>query len=216
MFNFHSQKSTRFFQLPAFYLVHPWLTTKLLFLDKLACTEYVDFGKSQDRFGRFSWSKNDSNHLDFKLKLFKRVDKNAELRLRQNLSMGEADFNRFIRQRNQLVVAADSFFREQNLSPVFQSTLSKDMEEQLKLAHKVIDVVDRPNRRICVTLLRYKVDNPETSYAQVLLFGRKKVEEKCQQIVYVSYKLDEFICLLDVMNSVYDEVIANQPICNNL
>ena len=47
-------------------------------LDKLACTDYVDFGKSQDRFGRFSWSKNDSNYLDIKLKVFKREDKNAE------------------------------------------------------------------------------------------------------------------------------------------
>ena len=127
--------------------------------------------------------------------------------------MGEADFNQFIRQRNQLVVAADNFLREQKLSPVLQSTLSKDMEEQLKLVHKVIDVVYRPNRRICVTLLRYKVDNPETSYAQVRLFGRKE-EEKFQQIVYVNYRLDEFVYLLDVMNSVYDEVIANQPICN--
>ena len=81
--------------------------------------------------------------------------------------MGEADFNQYIRQRNQLVVAADNFLREQNLPPVLQSTLSKDMEEQLKLVHEVIDVVDRPNRRICVPLLRYKVDNPETSYAQV-------------------------------------------------
>ena len=27
LFNFHSQKSTRFFQLPPFYLVHPWPTT---------------------------------------------------------------------------------------------------------------------------------------------------------------------------------------------
>ena len=26
LFNFDSQKSTRFFQLPAFYLVHPWPT----------------------------------------------------------------------------------------------------------------------------------------------------------------------------------------------
>ena len=26
LFNFHSQKSTRFFQLPAFQLVHPWPT----------------------------------------------------------------------------------------------------------------------------------------------------------------------------------------------
>ena len=90
------------------------------------------------------------------------------------------------------------------------------MEEQLKLVHKVIDVVDCPNRRIFVTLLRYKVDNPETSYAQVRLFGRKKEEEKFQQIVYVNYKLDEFIYVLDVMNSVYDKVIADQPICNLL
>ena len=90
------------------------------------------------------------------------------------------------------------------------------MEEQLKLVHKLIDVVDRPNRRICVTLLRHNVDHPETSYAQVRLFGRKKEEEKFPKIVYFNYKLDEFIYLLDVMNSVYDKVIANQPICNVL
>ena len=130
--------------------------------------------------------------------------------------MGEADFNQFIRQRNQLIVAADNFLREENLSPALQSTLSKDMEEQLKLVHKVIDVVDRPNRNICVTMLRYKVDNPETSYAQVRLFGRKIEEEKFQQIVYVNYKFEEFIYLPDVMKSVYDKVIANKPFCNVL
>ena len=146
-------------------------------LDNLACTDYVDFGKSQDRFGRFSWSKIDSNCLDFKLKVFKRGAKNAEFRLRQNFSMAEADFNQFIQQRNQLVVAADNFLSEENLSPILQSTLCKDMEEQLKLVHKVIDVVDRPKRRICVTLLQYKADNPDTSYAQVRLFGRKTEEE---------------------------------------
>ena len=95
----------------------------------------MDFGKCQDRFGRFSWSKNDSNYLDIKLKVSKGEDKNAEFRLSQIFSMGEADFNQFIRQRNQLVVAADNFLREENLSPVLQSTLSKDMEEQLKLVH---------------------------------------------------------------------------------
>ena len=130
--------------------------------------------------------------------------------------MGEADFKQFIRQRTQLVVAADNFLREENLFPVLQSTLSKDMEEQLKLVHKVIDVVDRSNRKICVTMLRYKVDNPDTSYAQVRLFGRKNEEEKFQQIVYVNYRLDEILYLLDVMNSVYDKVIANQPICKVL
>ena len=90
------------------------------------------------------------------------------------------------------------------------------MEEQLKLLHKVMEVVECANRRICVTLLRYKVDNPETSDAQVRLFGRKKDEEKFQQNVYVNYKLDEFVYLLDVMNSVYCKVFANQPICNVL
>ena len=129
--------------------------------------------------------------------------------------MGEADFTQFIRQRNQLVVAADNFLREQNLSPVLQSTLSKDMEEQLKLVRKVIDVVDRPNRRNCVTLLRYKMDKPETSYAQIRL-RTEEGGEKSQQIVYVNYKLDEFIYLLDVMNSVYGKVVANEPICKIL
>ena len=176
----------------------------------------MDFGKSQDRFGRFSLSKIDSNYLDIKLKVFKGEDNNAEFRLRQNLSMGGADFNQFIRQRNQLVVAAGNFLREENLSPVLQSTLCKDMEEQLKFVHEVIDVVGRPNRKICVTLLRYKADNPDTSYAQVRLFGRKTEEEKFQQIVYVNYRFDEFIYLLDVTNSVNDKVTANQPICNVL
>ena len=44
-------------------------------LDKLTFTDYVDFGKCQDRFGRFSWSKNDSNYLDVKLKVFRKDDK---------------------------------------------------------------------------------------------------------------------------------------------
>ena len=65
-------------------------------LDKLSCTDYVDFGKCQDRFGRLSWSKTDFNYMDIQLKVFMREDKNAEFRLRQNPSMGEADFNQFI------------------------------------------------------------------------------------------------------------------------
>ena len=81
----------------------------------------------------------------------------------------------------------------------------------------MIDVVDCPNRKIYVAVLRYKVvDNPETSYARFRLFGRRNEEEKLQQIVYVNYKLDEFLYNRDVMNSVYDNVIANQPVFNVL
>ena len=61
-------------------------------------------------------------------------------------------------------------------------------------------------------MLRYNVEKPETSYIQVRLFGRRKDEEKFNQIVYVNFKLDEFFYLLDVMNSVYDKVTANEPV----
>ena len=75
----------------------------------------MDFGKCQDRFGRFSWSKNDSNYLDVKLKLFRKDDKKEYL-LVQNLTMREAHFNQFLRLRNQLVNAAENFAREENLT----------------------------------------------------------------------------------------------------
>ena len=60
-------------------------------LDKLTCTGYVDFGKCQDRFERLFWSKNDSNYLDIKLKVFRQDDK-KEFRLVQNLTMGKGSF----------------------------------------------------------------------------------------------------------------------------
>ena len=135
-------------------------------LDKLTCTDYVDFSKCQDRFGQFSWSKNDSNYLDKKLKVFRKDDK-EEFRVVQNLTMGEADFNQFMPLRNQLVIAAENFAREENLTTVVIHTMYRVMDEQMKLAHKVVDVVDRRKRKICVTLLRYKVDMPESSYVQV-------------------------------------------------
>ena len=167
--------------------------------DKLTSTDYVDFGKGQDRLGQLSYSKNDSNYLDVKLKMFKKVD-NKEFRLVQNLTMGEADFNQFNRLGNQLVNAAETFARGGNLTPVLIPTMSMDMDEQRKLAHKVVDVTDRAIRMVCVTLLRYDVEKLEIFYAQVRLFARKKEDEKFQQVVSVDYKLEEFIFLLDVMN----------------
>ena len=62
-------------------------------------------------------------------------------------------------------------------------------------------------------MLCYNVEKPETSYAQVRLFGRRNDDEKFTQTVYVNYKFDEFFYSLDVMNSVYDTVNANEPLC---
>ena len=169
-----------------------------VFLDKLTCIDYVEFGKCQDRFGQFSWSKNDFNYLDVKLKVSKKDDK-KEFRLFQNLTMGEADFNQFMRLRNQLFNAAENFAREEILTAVLIPTMSEDMDEQLKLTHKVVDVVDRANRKICVSLLRYDVDKP---YAQTLWILARKEDENFQQVVHAIYKVEEFIILLSVMNSV--------------
>ena len=66
------------------------------------------------------------------------------------LKIGEADFKQFMRLGNQLVTAAETFGSEQNLSPVLITRMSKDMDEELKLAHNVVDVVDRANqKKIC-------------------------------------------------------------------
>ena len=99
--------------------------------------------------------------------------------------MGEADFNQFMRLRNQLVIEAKNFAREENLTPKLIPTMSKDKDEQLNMAHKVVDVVDRATKNICVTLLRYNVNKPDNSYSQVRLSARKKEDEKFKQVVYV-------------------------------
>ena len=155
-------------------------------LNKLACTDYLDFGNCPNSFGRISWSKNSFDYLDVKLKVFKR-DENKQFRVAQNSTMGDADFIQFIRLRNQLVVAVKDFSEEENLPPLHLRLLAKDMEEQLKLTHKVVEFVDRAHRKICVTMPRYNVEKPETSYVQMRLFGRRKDEENFNEIVYVNY-----------------------------
>ena len=160
-------------------------------------------------------SKTSFGYLDVKLKVLKR-DESKQFRLAQNLTMGEAYFSQFIRLRNLLVVAVRDFSKEENLPTLQVKRLAKDMEKQLKLAHQVVEVVDRSHRKICVAMLRYNVEKPEISYVQVRLFGRREDEEKFNQIVFVKYKNHEFIYLIDVMNSVGDKVVANEPLCNFL
>ncbi len=156
-----------------------------------------------------------SNHFDVKLKLLKKDD-NKGFQLVQNFTKREAEFNQFMRLRNQLVNAAENFGREENLSPVVIPTTYRDMDEQVKMAHKVIDVVERANRMNCVTLLRYHVDRPGSSFVQVRVFARKKQDKEFRQIVSENYKLEKFIGLLYVMNSVYDNFFTKKTNCNVL
>ena len=92
--------------------------------------------------------------------------------------MGGTNFNQFMRLRNELVSAAKNFGREENLPPVLIPTMSKEMDEQLKLAHKVVDVVDQASRKTFLTLLRCNVNKPDSSYARVRLSAKKKRDEK--------------------------------------
>ena len=108
-------------------------------LNKLTRTDYVDFGKCQDRFGSVSWSKNDSNYLDIKLKVFNREDKNAEFRARQNFLLREAEV---YSPKKSTSCCSSQLSQRKKLSSVLQSTLFKDMEEQLMLVHMVIDIMD--------------------------------------------------------------------------
>ena len=156
------------------------------FLDKLACSDYVEFGKCQDRFGRNFWSKNSTDNLHVKLKVFKK-DEDKECRMAQNLTLRETDFNQFIQLSIQLVVAVRDFSKEENLPRVQVKLLAKDMEKQLKFTHKVVEVVDRPHRKNGVTMLRYTVEKPKRSFVQVRLFGTRNEEVNFSQLVSVNY-----------------------------
>ena len=94
--------------------------------------------------------------------------------------------------------------------------MSNDMDEQIKLPHVVVDVMDRAYRKIVVTLLRYSVDKPEAFYAQARLVARKKGDEKFEQTVYVNFTFQEFTNQLDVEDSVYEKDNINQPVCKVL
>ena len=131
-----------------------------------------------------------------------------------DLTMGESYFNQFMQLRNQLVKAAKNLARDEKLTPVLIPTTSKNMDEQLKLTDKVVDVADRANKKIVLTRLLYNVDKLESSYAQAQQFATKKNDQKFQQNIYVKYKLEEFIYLLDVMSFVNDNVFADKPVCN--
>ena len=58
------------------------------------------------------------------------------------------------------------------------------------------------------------MDKPESTYVQLRLFTRNSEHDKFQQLVFVNYKYDEFLCLLDVNNSISDQVLSNQSLCN--
>ena len=89
--------------------------------------------------------------------------------------MGESDFNQFMRLKSQLVIAAGKNGGQQTFPTTQILTRSRDMNEQHKLTQRVVDVAIITNRMICMNMLRYNVDKPESSYSQVRM--RHEVSE---------------------------------------
>ena len=185
-------------------------------LDKTSCTDYVDFGKNADRFGRISWSqieKDNQKYLDIQLKVFRKDDK-GDFRRHQQIKLGVFDFKQLLCLRNPIVLAVREFSTDETLKEVVTSPLSKDLDEQLKHVQKAITIVDRPKRKIIATMKKYCMDKPESTYVQLRLFTRNSEHDKFQQLVFVNYKYDEYLYLLDVITSISDQVLSNQSLCN--
>ena len=62
----------------------------------------------------------------------------------QNITLGDSDFIQFMRLRNELVVENPD--TDRYLFPTQITTLSRDIEKQLKVVNNMVDVVDRPNK----------------------------------------------------------------------
>ena len=121
--------------------------------------------------------------------------------------------------KNQLIIPAENFGKCRNLTPVQNTTMSKEMERQIKLVHKVVDILARQNRKKCLSLLRCNVENPESACAQVQIMSRISEDDKFQQFVFRNNKNGELLCLfdlLDVINSVYDNGFSNHHNCEVL
>ena len=159
-------------------------------LDKTFCTDYVDFGKNADRFGRISGSqieKDNQKYLDIQLKVF-RKDEKGDFRRHQQWKLGVFDFKQLLSLRNTTAQAVREFSTDETLKEVVTSHLSKDLDEQLKHVQKAITILDRPKRKIFATMTKYCMDQSESTYVQLRLFTRNGEHDKFQQLVFVNYK----------------------------
>ena len=91
----------------------------------------------------------------------------------QSFKVVEADsnFKRFVGPRNQPIFATENVTKKQNMSPFELQREPKDKDEQLKIAHKTIKVVDRSNRMTRVNPLQFNLLMLERKYHEVLIFA---------------------------------------------
>ena len=67
---------------------------------------------------------------------------------------------------------------ERKHAPMQKPTKCKILYKQLKLAHKVVSIVDFPMKKICVTLVRYNVLEAEKFFLHKSSFCKKQGDKK--------------------------------------
>ena len=89
----------------------------IAFLDKLTSTVSVDFDKIEHRLIRLSWTqrrKNDTKHLEIRLKVFRHFKK-AHFLKHKSVNLRNSDFKLLLQVRNQIVVAASALAKDESL-----------------------------------------------------------------------------------------------------
>ena len=139
----------------------------------------MEFDNCQGRFGFLSSSKKDSKYLDLHLKVFRKVNKRFRTgpkprNWKKQISTSPCDWVICWSMQQRTLVG------EKTCSRVLPE-VCEDMHGQLMLAHKLVEVVDRANRTIGVTLSWYSADKAESPYAQVQSFARRTEEVKFEK-----------------------------------
>ena len=103
-----------------------------------------------------------------------------------------------MRLRNSLVIPEDIFGSEENVLSVLKQTISKDMDEQVKLNHKVVEYWTEQIERFVWLCCDTMWKGQKTRRLKSDFFARKKEDENFQQFAYVKYKPEEDLYLFDV------------------
>ena len=125
----------------------------------------------------FCGPKNEKNYLEIHFKVFKKGIANKFKRY-QCVSLGHYDFKQFLMLRNQLIVTVDNFTKKEILPYIKVVGMSRDIGEQLKHVHKVIEIAEGPSAKCvlhCCLTKRTIPKHPTRRYDSLHAGRRKKI-----------------------------------------
>ena len=129
-----------------------------------------------------------------------RKDANGQFRKHPQINLGGEDLKQLMRLRNQIVVAAADFAKDEKLEPIVTAPLSRDFDEQLEHVQKAITIVDRSKKKIIATMKKYYREKPESSDVQIRLFTKKMRQKNFNKLFLLITNLMIFCnCLMSLL-----------------